>query len=263
VQAEKIGMVWTEASLSPFTGYQVKDFWITALLLGEKITFETARFLYLKAIVRAELNIRQLDFVQKSLESLQAAREKARFELEILRAESEFQTLPSVEEWKLQYSKVKSRYLFLVLDGKSQTGKTRFAYSLSPPPTSEVDVFATSESARLSTDRQVYYADCSGGLPDLRGFRRAVHRLLVLDEISCRSALLLKKILQASNDDCLMGASPTMQHAYVVNTYRTMIVITTNTWSSGLSRVAMPDHEWLTANSVYVEVTAPLWKVMP
>ena len=71
---------------------------------------------------------------------------------------------------------------------------------------------------------------------------------------------MLKKIMQASNDDAVMGASPTMQHVYRINTYRTMIVVTTNTWAAGLQEVSVEDADWLKANSVYVHVPGPLWK---
>ena len=57
-----------------------------------------------------------------------------------------------------------------------------------------------------------------------------------------------------------MGSSPTMQRAYRVNSYQTMIVVTTNTWSSGLCTMPAGDVDWLKANSVYVHVTGPLWK---
>ncbi len=61
----------------------------------------------------------------------------------------------------------------------------------------------------------MYYADCWGGLPDLRGFRRKQHNILVLDEMHPKDAVVLKKITQASIDEVVMGASPTMQHVYL------------------------------------------------
>ena len=70
----------------------------------------------------------------------------------------------------------------------------------------------------------------------------------------------MKKITQAGNDQAILGASPTMQHAYSVNSYQTMIVVTTNAWASGLEDMPILDVEWLKVNSVYVRVTSPLWK---
>ena len=262
LQIEKIGGVRQQGTLDPFTGYTVKDFWITNLLAGKKITFDTARTLYAKAVIRAEHNTRQLDFVERTLLDMQSEVDKAACEAEILKMEVEFRSIPEVELWKRQFSSVKSRYLFLVLDGPSQTGKTRFAYSLSPPPTTKVGSPAMLSSPPTSEDKRkmVYYADCSGGLPDLRNFRRKQHKILVLDELHPENAVVLKKIMQSSNDEAVMGSSPTMQHAYRVNSYQTMIVVTTNTWSSGLCTMPAGDVDWLKANSVYVHVTGPLWK---
>ena len=83
---------------------------------------------------------------------------------------------------------------------------------------------------------------------------------MVLDELHPKNAVVLKKIMQASNDDAIMGASPTMQHAYRVNSYKTMIVVTTNTWSSGLRGMPEADVDWLRINAFYVHVPGPLWK---
>jgi len=253
LQIDKIGAVRQCGTVSAHTSYQVKDYWITALLAAKKITVDTARSHYLQCVVRAENNIRLLEYVEKQALEMQLIRDGQEAEAEILRTERGFRFLPEVEAWRMQFATVKSRYTFLVLDGPSRTGKTRFAYSLSPPPTS-------GECSATTPEREfVYYADCSGGLPDLRKFRRAQHRLLVLDELHPKNAMVLKKIMQASNDSAIMGASPTMQHAYVVNTFRTMIVVTTNTWASGLADMPSFDVDWLRVNSVYVLVTTPLW----
>ncbi len=111
------------------------DYWITTMLTSQKITFDTARSLYVQCVVRAESNVRQLDYVERMAFDMQAARDKEAAEAAILKSEVAFKIIPEVEAWRRQFSTVKSRYLFLVLDGPSRTGKTRFAYSLSPPPT--------------------------------------------------------------------------------------------------------------------------------
>ncbi len=261
LQVDKIGAVRQQGTVMPFTGYHVKDYWITTMLTSQKITFDTARSLYVQCLVRAENNVRQLDYVERMTLDMLAARDKEAAEADILKSEVAFKSIPEVEAWRMQFSTVRSRYLFLVLDGPSRTGKTRFAYSLSPPPTSEMASPTTPSLSSPPGSRQhVYYADCSGGLPDLRNFRRKQHRILVLDELHPKNAVLLKKIMQASNDEAIMGASPTMQHAYRVNSYQTMIVVTTNTWASGCEKMPIFDVDWLKANSVYVRVTSPLWK---
>ena len=261
LQIDKVGKVDGRATILPFSGYQVKDFWITSLLSSQKISFATAKNLYLQNVVRAEVNIRQTDFVERLTLDAVAAREKELCDEAILKTEVEFISIPEVELWKKQYPCTLSRYRFLVLDGRSGTGKTRFAYSLSPPPTAELSSLTSkTEVSHAEYRKTIYYADCSGGLPDLRSFRRSLHKILVLDELHPKNAVVLKKIMQASNDDAIMGASPTMQHAYRVNSYKTMIVVTTNTWSSGLRGMPDADVDWLRINSFYVHVPGPLWK---
>ena len=261
LQIDKIGKVDGKATILPFSGYQVKDFWITSLLSSQKISFATARNLYLQTVVRAEVNIRQAEFVERLTLDALAAREKELCDEAILKTEVGFTSIPEVELWKKQYPLTLSRYRFLVLDGRSGTGKTRFAYSLSPPPRAELSALTSkTEVPHTEYRKTIYYADCSGGLPDLRSFRRKLHKILVLDELHPKNAVVLKKIMQASNDDAIMGASPTMQHAYRVNSYKTMIVVTTNTWSSGLKGMPDADVDWLRINAIYVHVPGPLWK---
>ena len=261
LQIEKKGLVRTKGSVAPYSSYQVKDFWITGLLAGSKIDFDTARKAYVGCVVRAEQNVKQLEFVQKERYDEQARIEKVADDAVIVRSQSAFKVLPEVEEWRRQYSSVSSRYKFLVLDGPSRTGKTRFAYSLSPPPmTHHKACNGTTIPVDEHGHTAVFYADCSGGLPDLRQFRRREHQVLVLDELHPKSAVLVKKIMQASNDCAVLGASPTMQHAYSVNSFRTMIVVTTNTWAAGMVGMPESDVEWLKANSVYVHVQHKLWK---
>ena len=262
LQVDKVGKVDGRATILPYSGYQVKDFWITSLLSAKKISFAHAKDLYLQAVCRAESNIRQADFVEKLSLDAAAARDKELCDLEILKTEVEFISIPEMELWRKQYRLVLSRYKFVVLDGPSGTGKTRYAYSLSPPPTADELRSQKSklEGSQTAGRKCVYYADCSGGLPDLRVFRRKLHKILILDELHPKNAVALKKIMQASNDDAIMGASPTMQHAYRVNSYQTMIIVTTNTWSSGFKGMPAADVEWLRANSYYIHVPGPLWK---
>jgi len=60
------------------------------------------------------------------------------------------------------------------------------------------------------------------------------------------------------SDDEYFGRCLGMCIAAVVNSYRTMIVVTTNTWASGLPVVPEFDVARLRAHSVYVLVGTPL-----
>lgn len=51
----------------------------------------------------------------------------------------------------------------------------------------------------------------------------------------------------------MLGQSPTQQHAYQIFAYAIPMIVCTNIWS----READP---WLDANSIYIAVSAPLWR---
>jgi hypothetical protein len=186
-----------------------------------------------------------LSFVEAQLESIRKKQEHARIEERLQASQVAFKVLPEVELWRAQYTSLRSRFKFLVLDGGSDLGKTRFAYSLSPPP----------------SWRTCCYVDCSSGSADLRSFDSRYHKMLVLDELSPQGAIILKKVLQASNDPCVLGVSPTMQAAYTVVTHGAMIVVTTNVWRQRMSLLDDADREWLATNSVLVVVESKLYEV--
>ena len=117
--------------------------------------------------------------------------------------------LPIVTQWSRQYDLVLGRYNFLVLDGESCFGKTKFAFSLSPI-------------------HRTFYCDCTSGVPDLRSFDSEKYSAIVLDELSPKQAVVLKKLLQASNEPVVLGVSPTMVSSYTVHVWRARIIVSTN-----------------------------------
>jgi hypothetical protein len=242
LQAGKIGTLATGGTIQPFVGYPVKDYWVTALFTSEKITAAQAKVLYLRCVQRASANS-QLEYVTNMKRRIAMEEEHRQVSLELMGSQRPFVVLPEVVDWQRQYERTLSRYRFLVLDGPSMTGKTRFALSLSPPPATET----------------AFYADCSSGLPDMRLFEPPEHKMVILDELRASSAVLLKKMLQASNDVIQLGTSPTMQFAYSKNCWRTMFVICTNTWAFDLKSLDECDVKWLEVNSVYIAVDRPLF----
>ena len=60
-------------------------------------------------------------------------------------------------------------------------------------------------------------------------------------------------------DVCKLGCSPTNQHAYDVYVAGVRFVIATNDWAADVQAMKHGDAEWLTRNSVYVQVYKPLW----
>lgn len=244
VYVQKPGTIFTFTNLLPFSGYAVKDFWITSLYTAGKITASTAKELYIRAVVRCEVNLRQLNFCERA--KLELELEKAQLALEVQQqsVQRAFRIIPAVQDWDKQYEPSavpRTRHHFLVLNGVSGTGKTRFARSLASSP------------------EKVWYCDMTSGVPDLRGFNRLQHELIILDEVQAGDAIKLKKLLQCSNDSCVLGVSPTMQHSYVVNCWGTKLVVCSNVWTASMQGLQPEDRDWLEANSVYVEVDTPLW----
>ena len=241
VTVPKVGSLLQRTSKTPFVDFMVKDTWITSLYSASKITAQVAEDCFLKCVVRAEMNVKQLRFVEAGkLDAIQRA-ERASVEFLVTARQRRFRDIDLVHAWSQQYSQLQDRYKFLVLDGPSQQGKTRFAASLVPC-------------------NKLYYLDCSScALPDLRGFRKSAHDLILFDELKAEAAIAIKKLLQASNDLCTLGSSPTNQHIYTVWAHATRMVIASNIWRTKLTMLQPADKDWLELNSFYVYVDSPLW----
>jgi len=151
-----------------------------------------------------------------------------------------FKNFKLVDQWQEQYREFVPRYRFLVLDGPSQTGKTRYATSLCPVG-------------------RTWYCDCSQGVVMLKGFDAAEYSNILLDELRPCAAMSLKKALQASSELVTLGASPTMVASYQVHLHRVAIVVCCNLWKTELDRLPAADRDWLVANSVYLYVGEPMW----
>ena len=95
--------------------------------------------------------------------------------------------------------------------------------------------------------------------PNLRMYRRAVHKAILLDEMQGPEFIVAnKKVLQMHVDGAELGKSPTNQFAYDVLLWRTPIIITTNNWNLGT--LAAIDREWIEGNCVAVEIAEPVWQ---
>ena len=240
---QKKGAVVQGATIAPFTDYLVKDWWITNLYISGKLEAGEAIKLYHRAISRAQFNVQQVRYSEAAIREADMAERMRSTEIAMRQQQRPFLRLDAVESWKLQYLEFKSRYKFLVLNGPTSTGKTRFARSMA-----DIDA--------------VYYCDCSSkdGIPDLRKFDFVKHKVIILDEISAKNAIAHKKLLQAGSDPCVMGMSPTMQHVYTVWAHCTKFVICTNTWGCLGDILDEEDVSWLRGNMVFVQVDEALFE---
>lgn len=242
VLAPKIGSIMSYGTKKPWVDFVVKPWWITTQYAAGKLSGESAASCYLRSVVGAEANLRQLEYVEarrRQSAQLQLQRE---VEIAIRSSQNKFRVVPEVELWASQYDTTRDRFRFLVLDGPSQMGKTRFAASLTSP-------------------EKFFYCDCSAvKQPDLRSFDSTLFDVLLFDELQAEAAIGIKKLLQASNDLCTLGSSPTNQHAYTVRLHRVKLVIASNHWREDLRCLPTPDQNWLRDNSVYVFVDRKLYE---
>ena len=105
------------------------------------------------------------------------------------------------------------RYKFLVLNGRSRTGKTCLARQIVCPPHETLEL------------------NCAGGSePDLRGFSRLKHRAVFFDEGTPMMVLKQKKLFQAGPTWTQLGMSTTNCHSYNVMLARIPLIIASNTW---------------------------------
>lgn len=241
---QKLSTIVSDTTSLPWVDYPVKDTWITSLYAGGKISADVAKAGYLKTVYRAQYNIAQLEFIEagRKRAAQQAAWEQN--EATLRTQQKPWKVIPRVQQWRAQYSEIKSRYKFLVLDGPSSTGKTRYA----------LDQYGIG---------QMLYSDCSMGIPNLRSFDADKHRAILFDELSPKAALTLKKCLQAGNDTVQLGASPTMAHAYSLHVFKVAMIICCNNWQEELQTLSPSEVEWLTTNCFYCSVDGPLWMEEP
>jgi len=237
----KIGTILQKSTCEPWVDFSVRDVWITSMFTANKITYETARESYVRSVHHVVANVAQLDYCEKQRRARELRLRVLRIEEELRLTMKPWKKVPAVDEWAQQYEKSLPRYCFLVLDGDSRFGKTKYALSLVPLG-------------------RMFYSDCTSGVPDLRDFDSGTYSGLLLDELSPRHAISLKKPLQASNELATMGVSPTMMSAYTIHTWKVRIVVCTNLWKTGLRKMKKVDRRWLEANSIYVPVGEPLWQ---
>jgi len=108
--ADKIGSLWSDGTLLPWKHYAVRDTWITNMFSTHKISAESCRSLYIRAVNNAKCNVSDLEFVmnQSREADLEAAEAAAR--LRIAGSFRPWRTLPQVDKWSSQFELDKDRY---------------------------------------------------------------------------------------------------------------------------------------------------------
>ena len=238
----KIGTIKQDSTIHPWVDFPVRDTWITSMFASGKITYATARESYINCVNRAPILIQQLDYVQQERRKQHLENRRIATETLLMGTMKPWKVVPAAQEWQKQFLELKCRYRFLVLDGPSCFGKTRYALGLNPPG-------------------KTYYCDCTGGVPLLKYFDSQIYSAILFDELDPKCAIQMKKALQASNEMVTLASSPTMQCAYTVHLHRVQLIICSNVWKVGLNKMkgSRADREWLEDNAVYVAVKENMW----
>lgn len=240
VTASKVGSLCSTSTKEMFIDYGVSPSWVTSLLSARKLSWDVAIDLYYRCVSNAEQNVRVALACREHERAQKTLKQRMEIEHQIRQKQRPFKTIPEVQEWLEQFKEVNDRYKFLVLDGKSQTGKTRFA-------------------ANMTTPDRFLNIDCSSATePDLRSFVRGKHDVVLFDEGRPQLILRAKKLAQASVDEVRLGQSATNVNSYKLWFHRIKLVVASNVWASSLKQLDPVDSAWLTANSIYIFVDSPL-----
>ena len=149
-----------------------------------------------------------------------------------------FKSFPQVDEFNKQFNEIRSRYKFLVVEGKSKTGETYFTKWMMGNP-----------------DR-VFETDCAScPEPELRDFKALYHQVILFDQASPALVIAQQKLFQAPPCFVELGCSTTNCHSYKVLVSGIRLVICSNGWSEAVASMSsQADKDWLNDNSFVLNV---------
>ena len=240
-QVKKVGQVDSGGTHVPWLDYHVSPSWVTTLVASRKISVPTARSETLKSPAYVDKGLANLALYERSRREAAVARVMAE-QMRIIQAQmAPCVSLPAVHLWENQFASPAPRYKFLVLTGPSQTGKTIFARGL----------------ARTGDVLELSLAGDAGF--DMRLYNPLQHEVIILDEASPSQIVAQKKLMQASPAMITLQTSATNIMAISVCVAGKKFVVCSNRWVHDVACMPVVDAMWLAANSVVVEVNAPLW----
>ena len=231
-----------QSTVQPNASYAVNPEWVTAWWQQNKISSSTARLEYIQCKRHVQKYLDNLDYQQKAERASRLEALKRQADQDTERLMKRPRRLATVEEHFIaRFAEPLLRRKFLVLDGPSRTGKTLFAYSLA--------------GAKCTLD-----VNCSRTMePNLKTFDPVVHKTILFDEAKASMVVEHKALFQGRNAWVDMATSGTNCYSYKVWAYGTMMVVASNKWQQELDAMPTVDSAWLRENSVYVNVTEPLW----
>ena len=222
--------------------YQVPFKFMFDLWSQKKLSHNIARTLAVQfrimGVERFYATVNWVEERELSMACLETAVEIRRGHEEML---GNFKTTPAILEWQAQYLPQNAKHLLrfkpLLLQGGSQTGKTRKALS-------------------LYGHQETFSVNCQGlgtSVPSLREFRRSQHRAILFDECSSPQLLANKLLFQSGVDEVAMQQSATNMYSYSIWVYSIPMIICSNHFQmkgTPSAPMAEEDEEYLSKNVI-------------
>ena len=204
-----------------------------------------ARSLINRCVSGSQRLVRDLDGCAEQLEVDLIEKDMAMLREHSRQIDRPFRVLPAVVAWSSQYDQLLCRYKFLVLEGDSCMGKTKFARSL---------------LRSGCQPEQILEVTCTSGQePNIRNFDYSWHKLIIFDEIEPAVVASSRRLFQAAEGWVDVSCSATNLWAKKKCLWRVPMICCTNLWYSLLGSMTKSDADWVVNNQVYVHVDAPLW----
>ena len=241
---DKIGSLMSRSDKLPFVGFPVLIAWVTTLVSAGKLRVGAARTLAARCVTGCARVLQELAAFEQVDQRQRLEQYRRGVDAALSASHKAFVVPGAVREWLRSFDVVEHRYRFLVLDGASRLGKTVFARTLCSPGRIPLEL------------------NCAGGAePNLREFSWFQHGCIIYDEIGPRQVAANRKLFQATDAYVQLAPSSTNMYSYEVFAHRVKMIACSNRWRSELDSMPRQDAAWIEANSVYVRVDAPLWKM--
>ena len=238
-QAPKFGSLFVFTNYPCFKECPVEQAYVFGLWKRYKMDDDVAQEEIVRARGRGTKGfLQEIDFNRRWRKARLAAAEKKFLEWSIpLKPSKVFRMVVNwMKAFVEEYGRA-TRFPFLVLNGESRLGKTRYASQLWGP-------------------EHTLVISCQGvRQPNLKDFDRS-KKCIVYDEASHSMVFANKQVFQAGLDEVMLGQSACNEHVYSAWLYAVPMVVSTNDWLLGAK-----DEEvaWLEKNSVVVDVSEPMW----
>lgn len=231
-----------DSGMSDAEDFPVHPKSVHGLWQARKMGHEDARRELIKTRARGiEGAIRTISLVEEHERMVAEEAWRAEVEAELRQRMRPWRSFRIVEDWKAQFApevaKTLFRFKLLLLRGRTRAGKSLFSS----------EIFGAERTLILH---------CQAGttaLPQLKGFSRAKHQAIVLDEASPAHVLANRAVLQSTSKGAQLGQSQCGQHEYTVWLHGIAWILTSNEfpfegeWGS-------EDTSWLRENICVLEL---------